>query len=111
MRSGIVICFALLALTCSQVATAQESLVITPSAYAGAHEGSSGRPGRRVSTACREILGSCQAGAKRHGSQLKGTVGQAVRKASVVACEYPPKSHVNVNGLSSAATAASLANG
>lgn len=110
MRSGIVICVAVLALGCSSLANAKESVAIAPNAYLALTKS---LPAVRadVSATKREILGSCQAGARRHGSQLKGTVGQAVRKASVVACEYPPRSHVNVAGLSSVAAAASLAGG
>jgi hypothetical protein len=111
MRSGITICFAVLALACSPLAAAKESLVIAPAVYAALAKPAPSAHVTDVSTARKEILGSCQAGARRHGSRLKGTVGEAVRKASVVACEYPPRSHVNVTGLSSVSAAATLANG
>jgi hypothetical protein len=111
MRSGIVICFAIFALGCSSLANAKESVAISPSAYLALTKSLPAVRAADVSQTKRELLGSCQAGARRHGSQLKGTVGQAVRKASVVACEYPPRSHVNVAGLSGVAAAAAIAGG
>ena len=112
MRSGIVICIAIVALGCSQLAEAEQSLVIAPTAYLALTKSAPDvHATTNMAAARREILGSCQAGARKKGSPLHGTVGEAMRKSSVVACEYPPRSHVNVAGLSSVAAAASLANG
>ena len=111
MRSGIVICFAFLALACYQVADAKESLVIAPSVYLALTHPAPLARGAQVSAARREIVGSCQQGARKHGSPIKGTVGQGVRKASVVACEHPPRSQVNLAGATSVAAAIQLGNG
>jgi hypothetical protein len=111
MRSGIVICFAILALACSQLANAKESIVIAPSVYQALTKPVPNIGIANVSASRKDTIGSCQVGARKHGSPIKGTVGQGVRKASVVACESPPRSHVNLAGVSAVSAATQLASG
>lgn len=97
---------ALLALVAAPAAVARSTVTIAPSTLSVLRAS-----GTASDVARKDTRRSCQAGASRSRVRLPGpaAVGETERRSSSVACEQPPRSHVNVAGALNSAEAGAIA--